>query len=194
MRRVAMTANQNELLSALIDGELQNEELDLVLQLTSKNAQAKIQLQRYQLSSDILHGHALAKHNINLGERISAAIADEDTHSSIPELKQKTQIISFPQQFWKQTMSLAIAASIGALAVVGVMTQPQNQIVPVGMPLAAIEQDAEIVVVAQSANRWTVGEAEVEERLNTYLLDHNEHMGAPDVFSYARVVSYGVGQ
>ncbi|HDZ15836.1 MAG TPA: anti-sigma factor, partial [Methylophaga aminisulfidivorans] len=39
--------------------------------------------------------------------------------------------------------------------------------------------------------RWTVGEGEVEDRLNDYLVDHNEYAGAAGLFSYARVVSYG---
>ncbi|EMR12478.1 Anti sigma-E protein RseA, partial [Methylophaga lonarensis MPL] len=42
-----------------------------------------------------------------------------------------------------------------------------------------------------TGNRWTVAEQEVEDRLNTYLVDHNEYAGTSGVFSYGRVVSYG---
>ena len=71
----------------------------------------------------------------------------------------------------------------------GVMTQSANQLVPT-TTLASVERASTATVVSQSGARWTVGESEVEERLNTYLVNHNEYAGASDVFSYARVVSY----
>ncbi|PHS69722.1 MAG: anti-sigma factor [Methylophaga sp.] len=188
-----MTTDQNILLSALVDGELQGEELDQVLQLLATSAQAKIQLERYQLSSDVLHGYGSGNQQQDLTTRLSAALADEVQYTKTLERKETSQLISFPQQFWKQTAGLAIAASVGALAVVGVMTQPQNQLVPMAS-IAAIDDSVETMMVAQASDRWTVDEQEVEERLNTYLLDHNEYTSASGVFSYARVVSYGSGQ
>ena len=47
-----MTVNQNELLSALVDGELQGEELNQALDLLLTDKQARAQFQRYQLASD----------------------------------------------------------------------------------------------------------------------------------------------
>ena len=187
-----MTVNQNELLSALVDGELQGQELDQVLQFLTKDEQAMQQLQRYQLSSDVLNDPGAVSQNASLSEQISAEISNELAYVLAPERKQSAQIISFPQQFWKQTASLAIAASVGALAVVGVMSQPQNQLVPVA-PLAVIEAPV-TATTAYASNRWTVGEQEVEDRLNTYLVDHNEYVGEASVFSYARVVSYDMGR
>jgi len=189
-----MTVNQNELLSALVDGELTGRELDDALHLLDTNEQARMQLQRYQRGSDVMHEHGLAHHQIDLTGRISAVIEDEETYSSITEANKNTaQIIAFPKQFWKQAASLAVAASIGALAVVGVMTQPQNQLVPTAQ-MASVEVETTPMVVAQTGKRWTVQEQEVEERLNNYLVDHNEYAGASGVFSYARVVSYDMGQ
>jgi len=187
-----MTVNQNELLSALVDGELLDSELDAVLQLLQTNEQARNQLQRYQGISDVLHDHTLS-HHVDLTDRISAALQDE-AEFSVPTTKKNTaQILAFPTQFWKQAASLAVAASIGALAVVGVMTQPQNQIVP-SAQMASVEIETMPMIVAQAGKRWTVEEQEVEERLNSYLVDHNEYAGASGVFSYARVVSYDMGQ
>lgn len=185
-----MTVNQNELLSALVDGELNGKELDDVLQLLHTDERARRQLQRYQRASDVLHEHGVT-HHIDLTSQISAALHHEAEYSRT--IKSKAQLISFPKQFWKQTASLAVAASIGALAVVGVMSQPQNQITP--MPqVASVEIETTPMVVAQTGKRWTVQEQEVEERLNNYLVDHNEYAGASGVFSYARVVSYEMGQ
>lgn len=189
-----MTVHDNEMLSALVDGELQSQELEQALHLLSINKQARAQLQRYQLASDVMHGHAIANQTVDLTARISAALAEEAAPTPQTSHKRHAQIISFPKQFWKQAAGLAVAASIGALAVVGIMTQPQNQLVPVA-PLASVNTTAAETVVAQTGgNRWTVGEPEIENRLNTYLVDHHEYAGASDVFSYARVVAYEVGQ
>ena len=181
-----MTVNQNELLSALVDGELQGKELEHALDLLQTDKQAIAQFQHYQFASDTLHGHVAAQGNTDLTAQISASLIDEPTFST-----KKAQVIPFPKQFWKQATGLAVAASIGALAVIGVTTQPQ--FTP-EVTVATIEAPMATFAVAKKANRWTVGEAEVEERLNTYLLDHNEYTSTSDVFSYARVVSYSAGQ
>lgn len=186
-----MTANQNELLSALVDSELKGKELQEALDLLNSNEQARVQFQRYQIASDVLHGHVSVNQKVDLTERIAAALKDEP--AIVSTMKKKASVISFPKQFWKQATGLAVAASVGALAVMGVMTQSQNQLMPT-TALASIETPTEAITVAQSPSRWTVGEQEVEERLNTYLVNHNEYAGASDVFSYARVVSYDAGQ
>lgn len=186
-----MTANQNELLSALVDGELKGNELDQALQLLSTSDQARAQFQRHQLVSDVLHGHVSHNRTVDLTGRIADALLDEPAISLTP--KHKALVIPFPSQFWKQATGLALAASVGAIAVMGVMNQSQSQFMPV-TAVASIEDPAESMMVAQTSNRWTVGEQEVEERLNTYLVNHNEYAGASNVFSYARVVSYDAGQ
>lgn len=188
-----MTVNQNEILSALVDGELQGHELDQALQLLDSNEQAQEQFQRYQYASDILHGNAYENNRADLTNRLSQAIDLEPTYRTNPNNKNQGQVISLPKQFWKQAAGLAMAASIGALAVVGVISQPQNQHAPV-MATATIDGTVPAVAVASSGNRWTVGEPEIEDRLNTYLVDHNEYAGESGVFSYARVVSYDAGQ
>lgn len=189
-----MTVNQNELLSALVDGELQGQELDRALQLLETNEQAREQYQRYQCSSDVLHGNTPRNNRVDLIGQISRALDDEPTYQVELATKQKAQVIAFPKQFWKQAAGLAMAASVGALAVVGVISQPQNQLVPPMVATVDVDVPQQTVTIASKGNRWTVEEAEVADRLNTYLVDHNEYAGASGVFSYARVVSYDAGQ
>ncbi len=180
-----MTVNQNELLSALVDGELQGEELEQALDLLQSDKQAMAQFQRYQIVKDALHGHVSTHKNSDLTIRISDSLRDEPTFSN-----KSAQIISFPKQFWKQASSLAVAASIGALAVIGMTTEPQVS----EHTMAAMDASPTSIIIAKKTDRWTVDESEIEDRLNTYLLDHNEYTNTSDVFSYARVVSYSVGQ
>ena len=184
-----MTMNQNELLSALVDGELQGTELDQTLQLFASNKQVKSQFQRYQQTKDILQGYGELSVSHNLADRISTALDNEPVYS-LHAVKHKADVITLPTPFWKQMTGLAVAASVGALAVVGVMTQPQNALVP-NTPMAVVDSSEKVMTVAQAGARWTVGEPEVASRLNSYLLEHNEHVGSSGVFSYARVVSYG---
>ena len=201
-----MTTDDNELLSALVDGELRGRELDKVMALLSKDQSARECLQRYQISRDAFHGYG-TKQQARATRKISAAILLEAKHKPVNvQAVGKTNVISLPITFWQQSLSLAVAASVGALAVVGVMTQPNIQPVSI-TPMAALEsteglEPAEITIAASEAralplnsgNRWTVEEQEIEDRLNIYLVDHNEYAGVSDVFSNARVVAYESGQ
>lgn len=175
-----MTAKNNALLSAFVDGELSMQELDALLEMINTDGQARADYLRYQNTSDAMHGYLGGRMPVDLSQRISAAL-DDEAALSVPAFK--ARVLAFPRRVWKQGASLAAAASIGALAVVGVMNQP------VGSDMT--ELAAAQPVTLESSNRWTVGEAEVEERLNNYLVDHNEYAGASGLFSYARVVSYG---
>jgi|TARA_B110000967_G_scaffold71400_1_gene73891 sigma-E factor negative regulatory protein RseA len=198
-----MTTDDNELLSALVDGELRGRELEKAMALLSADQSARECLQRYQICRDAFHGYG-TKQQARATQKISAAIVLEAKHKPVNvQAVEKTNVISLPIRFWQQSLSLAVAASIGALAVVGVMTQPNIQTVP----MAALEstqglEPAEITVAASKAealplnsgNRWTVEEQEIEDRLNIYLVDHNEYAGVSDIFSNARVVAYESGQ
>lgn len=185
-----MTIKQQELLSAFVDGELNEQELDELLALMKSDDSAKQDYMRYQFSSDLLHGYVTEHKQIDLTDRIQQALSDDEPGVNVQptEITQTAKVFALPDWFWKQTAGLAAAASIGALAVVGLMSQPQTVMPTTNM--AQSEPMQQQTKVADS-NRWTVGESEVEDRLNDYLVDHNEYPGASGLFSYARVVSYG---
>jgi sigma-E factor negative regulatory protein RseA len=206
-----MTTDDNELLSALVDGELQGQELDRAIALLSTNSDARERLQRYQLTSDVFRGYGTGHQQADLTQKITTALIDEPRHSPIPDKPvEKAKVISLPVRFWQQTLGLAVAASFGALAVVGVMTQPDAQLVPMAAldttailaPASEVEAAPQTIVAvaktvpsaSNTGNRWTVEEQEIEDRLNVYLVDHNEYAGVSDIFSNARVVAYESGQ
>jgi sigma-E factor negative regulatory protein RseA len=188
-----MTTLNKELISALVDGELAGSELQQALELLATDDEFRAQWQRYQYNRDILQGQ-VANARIDLVSRVSLALQDEPVHQVQAK---KASIIPFPKQFWKQAAGLAMAASVGAIAMVSVISQPQQQVVPMA-PIASTESEQAIervqVAQANKPNRWTVGEPEVEQRLNDYLVDHHEYGGTSGVFSYARVVAYEAGQ
>lgn len=188
-----MTTTHKELLSALVDGELAGSELQQALELLETNNDFREQWQRYLYNSDVLQGKVVDI-NVDLVSRVSAALQDEPSHQA---LSQKAAVIPFPKQFWKQAAGLAMAASVGAVAMVSVISQPQQQVVPMAPIASAESMQPEVqvqVAEAKKPNRWTVGEPEVEQRLNDYLVDHHEYGGTSGVFSYARVVAYEAGQ
>ncbi len=195
-----------ELLSALVDGELQDQELQQAIDLLSNSQTAKAQFMRYQNTSDVTHGFTLSTQQIDLTERIALQLDSEPTVSRSKQKTDKSMTWRhlLPDWFWQQTLGMTIAASIGALAVVGIMQQPGTPMMPAA-PVVASVSDQNIVVATtekqrmdETANnmptttRWTVGEPDVAERLNTYLIDHNEYAVASDIFSNARVIAYEV--
>ena len=191
-----MTVKQSEMLSALVDGQLEGGELDQLLELLNSDQQARKDFLRYQYASDVMHGYTAGSgvQTVDLAQRMSAQLAAEPVYSA--EVKHKAKVLVFPKLAWKQAISLAVAASIGALAVVGVINKQTNPVGTNNMPVAMVKpvQTNKPTQVAESGNRWTVGEPAVEDKLNSYLVDHNEYAGASGLFSYARVVSYGEDQ
>jgi sigma-E factor negative regulatory protein RseA len=182
-----MTAKQQELLSAFVDGELNAQELDELLAMMENNDNAKDEYLRYQLASDTLRGYGRHTQPIDLLAKVSQALENEPTYHQ-SESSAKAAVLTIPNWFWKQTAGLAAAASIGALAVVSVIDQPQMTVSP---HLVQVDPVNAVVTAITASNRWTVGEQEVEDRLNNYLVNHNEYASTSGVFSYARVVSYG---
>jgi len=181
-----MTAN-NELLSALVDGELQGEALAQALDLLAKDPQAMQQFQRYQSASDVLHGYHAEIPNMTLSNRISLAVQDEPSFSS--QTEKKSNIINFPKQFWQQASQFALAASVGAFAVIGVMSQsPDTTSLP--MMAEVTQPTIQLAEKAKYNNNQAMSDDEFEDRLDAYLSDHNEYAGASGVFTYARLVSY----
>jgi sigma-E factor negative regulatory protein RseA len=184
-----MTNNHDELLSAFVDGELQGDELDTLVTYLANNQDALRKVSKYQNSSDTIRGYAKRIPMIDLTAKISAEILKEETYQIASESKKKATVITFPKTWLKQVSSLAVAASVSAIAVVGIMSQPSSS-PETAILLTDNVTPSEIIQVADSDNRWTIDEPEIEDRLNTYLVDHNEYAGASGVFSYARVVSY----
>jgi sigma-E factor negative regulatory protein RseA len=90
----------------------------------------------------------------------------------------------------KMAGTLAIAASVAALTIVGLYTLNRQDGVP-----------AQVAATGKPANngpstanaRWNTGKPEVDRTLNSYLVEHNEFAsttGVGGVLPYVRVVGY----
>ena len=180
-----MSDSLNEQVSASVDGELDGAETGLLLRRLSTDAELRARWARYHLISDTLKNNLPQQLPVNLAERVAEAIADQPT----------PRRLFSPARLLRPAAGLAIAASVAALAVLG-MRSPHPE-----ADSGSGRQVASALVVPQatrvSGTHWDRTQPEVAARLNTYLLNHNGHAetaGMQAVLPYVRIVGYDVGE
>lgn len=173
-------------LSALVDGELPDAEMNLALRRLSRDGDAQGRWERYHLISDALQGHLPAALDADFATRLRQAIDQE----RLPQPATR----SLPA-WYKPVTGFALAASVVLTALVGLqLTQPDAGLTP-DNPIAAVPASttalpAQVVALnppADEANEPT------EARLNTYLVNHNGYASRSSVngmLPYVRMVGY----
>ena len=191
---IGMSDNKTEQLSALMDGEVDASEYELLIKRLCHNEARDEQgcWERYHLISDALKKNLpnIVKHD--LSSRVRAALADEPT-------------VLAPRRFainWKRVTKplagAAIAASVASVSIVGLrLVLPEQAAVtnvatstPNSQPFA---RDG-ITTVAETEGNAAVQADERESRLNAYLVNHSEFAmpaGIQALPPYMRVVGYG---
>lgn len=173
-------------LSALVDGELADAEMNLVLRRLSRDGDAQGRWERYHLISDALQGHLPAALDADFATRLRQAIDQE----RLPQ----PAIRSLPA-WYKPVTGFALAASVVLTALVGLqLTQPDAGLTPdnpvAAVPASTTPLPAQVVVLNPSAG----GVSEpTEARLNTYLVNHNGYASRSSVngmLPYVRMVGY----
>lgn len=173
-------------LSALVDGELADAEMNLVLRRLSRDGDAQGRWERYHLISDALQGHLPAALDADFATRLRQAIDQE----RLPQ----PAIRSLPA-WYKPVTGFALAASVVLTALVGLQwTQPDAGLTPdnpvAAVPASTTPLPAQVVVLNPSAG----GVSEpTEARLNTYLVNHNGYASKSSVngmLPYVRMVGY----
>lgn len=172
-----------EQLSALVDGEFEDLELELALRRLSKDAELKARWQRYHLIGDALKNNLPEAIDLDFADRVSKAIGSEPSLQTIPV----TPAIS---SWYKPLVGFALAASVATVAILGVnMLQPDES--PGASSLSVIASSEPITRV--QANASAVSDAELESRFNSYLLNHNEYASmnrVHGVLPYVRMVGH----
>jgi sigma-E factor negative regulatory protein RseA len=191
---IGMSDNKTEQLSALMDGEVDASECDLLIKRLCHNEASDEQAcwERYHLIGDALKKNLpnIVKHD--LSSRVSAALANEPT-------------VLAPRRFkihWKRVTKplagAAIAASVASVSIVGLrLILPEQAAVTTvatsskdSLPLP---QDG-VTTVADSEDNAALKADERESRLNAYLVNHSEFAmpaGIQALPPYMRVVGYG---
>jgi len=186
---------QNESLSALMDGEVDELALHRVLKDMEKDTEMRAQWARFHVAQDIMKGGDAEYAHIDLSKGVMDAIAAEQPIAQIPQKK----------PWLKSLAGLSVAASVTVAVVLGARFNPLTQDQGSNQQLAT-KPVVEIVtpgddpfrgpaMVAQSAN-GEVDERqlqEAQERLNSYLKQHAQDSALGQgrtAMPFARVVNF----
>lgn len=145
-----------ESLSALMDNQASELELQRLLKALESDPELKSSWSRYQIASMGLKGDLPVLAASDFAARVSAAIEAEETYSapakpeSVQAAPATANVVVMPMRWWQQAGRVAIAASVAGALVVGVQqyqgTAPYSAEVatnaPVVAPMAASENKA----------------------------------------------------
>ena len=201
-----MNEQRGEALSALLDGELDEQDRGVLLDRMADDAELRERWGRYSLIGDVMRGEAAAVDG--LAGRVRAAVEAEPTVLAPPGPSAPEPSAA---AWWKPVGGLALAAGLATVAVLGgrSMDRPDAAVPvasvapptavaaapapPAAMPTAAV---AGTTSGADREARWTSAERGVQERLDSYLVDYSGHAGGElrGMLPYARVVGYDGGR
>lgn len=139
----------NESLSALMDGEAGELELQRLLKASAASPEVGERWSRYQLAASVLRHEQVASVDSGLAARISAAIEEEETPSVPAEHSAAVGGIT-SHRWWRPLSRGAVAATVAFAAILGVqqmqtggtgVTQPGGE-----MTVAEVERPAQPAV------------------------------------------------
>lgn len=169
-----MTDPVQEQLSACLDGELPDVELDLLLKRTAQDARLADTLGRYALISAALQGERPAAASAGFASRVASAIAAEDP----PVAPRRASRLPARALAWlKPVAGLAVAAGVAAVAVM--VVQPQAPTGPTQQFAAAPE--SAVTTTAPSSDPSYIVPASTATavipatQLTNYVVAHSEY-------------------
>jgi len=168
-----MTDPVKEQLSACLDGELPEGELDLLLKQVGHDAQLRSSLGRYALIGETLRAKAPIAAPANFSQRIAAAIAAEP-----PIGVQKTTQTRPAARWLRPVAGLAVAAGVAAVAILSLQqpqsAQPTQYVADAAAPSVENERtsDPDSYIVPASTDSSNFVPA---TRLTNYVVAHSEY-------------------
>ena len=201
-----MSDTNRELISAMMDGELNEFEQRRALKALLRNEPLANDWARFHVIGDVMRKDLSNVDAAGLLQRVNDALSDE------PELPARAGTRRFG--LLKPLGGLALAASVATIAILGVRTlnhdtqRAPNLIASQGRPAVVAETSSAVSSPAQprrtargewdrhamdtdrAALQWHELQPSVAARLNTYLVNHNQYVGSgvPGVLPYARLV------
>jgi sigma-E factor negative regulatory protein RseA len=171
-----MTDPVKEQLSACLDGELPEAELDLLLKQVSRDRELRASLGRYALISETLRSRAAVVAPADFSKRVAAAIEAEPPLQEGPE---RATPARKSVQWLRPAAGLAVAAGVAAVAILSL--QP-----PAESPETPYMADATSTAPAGESNAVDAGSYIVPAgttaggyvpaaRLTNYVVAHSEY-------------------
>ncbi len=185
-----MTDTINEQISSLVDGELPDEERELLQRRLARDSELKETWQSYHLIRDAMREDLPGFINMNADVTYIQYQESDDLNSA-----------SKPGVLWRAAhpfAGMAIAASVAMLAVAGVLYNGEQLVTPLSSQIMVAFQTTEQQrirenFVAIPRNGWQSAKPAVVSHLNGYLVDHSRYAGfgsASGLISYSRVAGY----
>ncbi len=114
-----------ESLSALMDNQASELELQRLLKALQADPELKSTWSRYQIASAGLKGDIPVLAGSDFASRVSAAIDAEETYSATASNtalpgQTATNVVAVPQRWWQQAGRVAVAASVAGAVILGV--------------------------------------------------------------------------
>ena len=170
-----------EKLSALVDNELDELEERRVFTALEDDVALRRTWERYHLLRAALHQDVDVVVAQDAAEQVARRIEAEPSTAVSFRRHRVTRFLG----------TLAIAASVAAIAITGV--QWVHQPAPAPLPALAANNPAPQNFIRSGTPRWDMKEPETESALNAYLVEHDEFAstsGLGGMMPYVRIVSY----
>lgn len=191
-----MSEKMRESLSALLDNEANEMELQRVLKQVEGDEELRLTWARYNIARDALSGHQLSSLNVDISARVRDSIAAQGA-------------VGLRQRLLRPVASLAVAASVAATVVIGGQQLAQIGSDPYGQGAQTVAASASPVGLVNSLGATTVqasyGNQSVpvlqpathtayrelaRQRMQKYMQEHAEHaaLNSPQgLIPFARV-------
>lgn len=184
-----MNEDRFEAYSALLDGEAETQEHKRLLADIGDDAEVRARLARYSLIGEGLRGEPVRVDALSVADAVRERLQREPAI-----LAPRPQAAPARPAWWQPVAGLAIAASV-ALVAVGLVPRllsdaPEGAATPVQVVGTPNEQP---LLVSSPGTHWSDSRPDQENRLNSYLADHNEFAtqgSVPTIVPYATFVSY----
>lgn len=186
-----------EQLSALADDELEHGEIELLLRRYADNRELRVCWSTWHVIGEAMRRGRPALDACRIAERVSAALnaegSDAATHPSIASGRRWMKVL-------RPIGAVAIAASVGVVAILVVRGQMPGQLAGAGpaqvVPPQASAPRVGFNYAAVSSVRWDQGSPQVRRELNEYLFDHNQDaptLGREGMLPYVHLATLYAG-
>ncbi|MCG6976382.1 MAG: sigma-E factor negative regulatory protein [Acidiferrobacterales bacterium] len=172
----------NEKLSALMDGELEPDQLQKVLKDAGSQDQLKKTWSRFYLAREVMRQELDHLAAADLADNVAAQLLQE------PTILAPRRVLA-ASRIKRVATGMALAASVAAVALVGVRWMAPDD-VAAPQYIASVENAD---YLHTGATRWQSVPNDVEENLNAYLVEHSEFSSTTSmngVMSYVRFAGY----
>lgn len=186
-----MTEHQHEKLSALMDGQLDKDAMqDLV-----EHAAQRERWYRYQLASAVIRGEAQSGHAADISAAVAAAVAGEPQFAQQPQRSAWSRLAAWAtgRNWLRPAANVAVAASVAVVAIIGVQnlqpiddgslptdtptrTNPVLETMPFGGVINPVSFNT-VHSPNQESNAANAVDADFERRLlQSFFMDHQQQL------------------